>query len=224
LDLKGEVFMKKVFMVSFLAVLLLILGVLLLPQVAGRAAPQQQAASGPSWNAIGVPLNVGAITADGVANYIDSGGSISQVGRWDAGSQSWVFRVVGSPFPPASYAVNTGDPLLVLADDTAPLSFAWTGDVPAYGTVSFSFSQNQWHFLIVPLDQNPAVISTADALATAIQAGASTSGMQVGRWDASSQSWVFRVVGSPFPPANYAVDLGYPYLVLTNTSTPTQWP
>jgi hypothetical protein len=177
----------------------------------------------PRWNAIAVPLEVGAITADGVASFIDPGGSISQVGRWDPASQSWVFRVVGSPFPPASYPVNTGDPLLVLANESAPLSFTWTGDVPNPGSISYSLSQNQWHFVMLPLDQDPAV-STADALATAIQAGASTSGMQIGSWDASSQSWVFRVVGSPFPPANYAVDLGYPYLVLTNASTPTQWP
>jgi len=216
--------MKKVLIFSLMTILLLALGVLLFPQVAGRAAPQLQTTSGPSWNAIAVPLDVGAITADGVASYIDPGGSIQRVGRWDSGSQSWVFRVVSSPFPPTNYAVNTGDPLLVLANESAPLSFAWTGDVPNPGSISYSLSPNQWHFIMVPLDQDASVISTADALATTIQAGASTSGMRVGRWDANSQSWVFRVVGSPFPPANFTVDLGYPYLVLSNSDTPSQWP
>ena len=200
--------MKKVFILLPATILLAILGVLLLPWIAGQAAPQEQTTSGPKWNAIAVPLDVGAITADGIANYVDSGGSISQVGRWDASSQSWVFRVVGSPFPPTSYAVNTGDPLLILAGDTAPLSFAWTGSVPTPGAISYAFAPNRWHFITLPLDQDPTAISTADALATAIQAGASTSNMQVGKWDASSQSWIFRVGGSPIPPADFAVDRG----------------
>ena len=216
--------MKKVLIISVTLLLLIVLGVMLIPQVTGRAAPQQQVTSGPSWNAIAVPLEVGTLTADAVASTVDPGGSISQVGRWDAGSQSWVFRVVGSPFPPASFTVNTGEPLLVLADDTAPVSFAWTGEVPTPGAISYSLSPSQWHFIMLPLDQDPNMLTTADALATAIQAGAATSGMQIGKWDASSQSWVFRVVGSPFPPANFAVDLGYPFLVLTNAATPTQWP
>ncbi len=177
------------------------------------------------WTYIGMPLQVSAATtADAVASYIDPGGSIKRVGKWNAVTKTWIFRVVGSPFPPANYPVAPGDSLLVYANNLAPSVFAWVGDVPAQGAITYTLTTNNWYSIMPPIDQNLSTILTADALAADIQNGAGTSGMRVGKWDASVQTWIYRIVGSPFPPANYSTRLGYPYFVLTNSSTPPSWP
>jgi hypothetical protein len=177
-----------------------------------------------AWTSIALPLEVGSISADGIAAYIDPSGSIKRVGKWDANTKTWIFRIVGSPFPPSNFPVNVGEALLIYAQSTAPASFAWVGDVPDAGYISYSLALNQWKFLMVPLDQDPVVITTADQLAADIQFGGSSLGMRIGKWNLATQTWIYRVVGSPFPPGNYPIVLGYPYFVLTNGLTPPQWP
>lgn len=176
------------------------------------------------WSLIAIPLEAGVTTADGVAAYIDSGGSIKRVARWNVASQTWIIRDVNSPFNPANFAVQPGDTLFVAADASAPGSFAWAGNVPAPGAISNSLVASTWNYLMIPLDQDPTSIDTADALAEAIQAGASASGMRIGRWDLASQTYIFRNYGSPFNPPDFPVRLGYPYIALTNSLTPSQWP
>jgi hypothetical protein len=195
-------------------------------EVAASTAPESISAnvagSAPSallatnkFNNIAVPLIVSATTADDVAAYIDgTNNSIKTVARYDAATQSLVTRNVGSPFGVPNFAVNTGDWLLVSADSAAPTTFAWVGDVPAQGSVSYSIVSG-FNAIMLPLDQ--ASITTADALAASIG-----NVSQVSYYNATTQSLITRNVGSPFGVPNFAVQIGYPYLV--NSTATTTWP
>jgi hypothetical protein len=174
---------------------------------------------------VGLPLQISSVnSADDVAYYIDPTGSIKRIGKWDPITQTWINRTVGSPFPPVDYPVATGDALRIYANNLAPTILSWAGNLLQQGIVNYSLSSSKWNFITIPLDQDLSVIPTADALAADIQNGASTLGMRVGKWDPVTQTWIYRVVGSPFPPANYAVFLGQPYFILTNNQTPVSWP
>lgn len=201
---------------------------------AAPAAPLIEAAQEPAapaatekWNNIAVPLTVaGVATADQVANYINNNtnppgaaNSITKVAKWDSASQSLVIRNVGSPFGQPDFAVQTGDWLFVAANanSATEFTFAWVGDVPAQGYRNYAIAANGWSSLMLPLDTDTTVIQTADDLA-----GDMTNVTQVARWDANAQSLVIRNVGSPFGQPDFAVQIGYPYLVYaTSAST---WP
>jgi hypothetical protein len=174
------------------------------------------------WTAIAMPLDVpGVSTADQVAAYISPGGSIRKVAYWDAASQTWAVRSVGALISTPNFAVPVGGPLLVAADDAAPARFAWVGQVPARGSVSYTLTPGgtsiKWNFVALPFDQSG--LTTADALANDI--GGVT---RVARWDAATQTWVVRNVGAAISTPNYAISPGYAYLVGATGSTPTAWP
>jgi len=156
-----------------------------------------QPGAGPTslrWTSIALPLNVtGITTADQVAAYISPAGSIKKVARWDAISQTWVVRNVGALLGTPNFAVSVGSPLLVAANDSAPTRFAWVGQVPERGAVSYTLVPGEtavkWNFVALPFDQED--LTTADALASGI--GGVT---RVARWDATTQTWIVRNVGS----------------------------
>lgn len=195
-------------------------------EVAASTAPETTSAvvagSAPSallatnkFTNIAIPLIVSATTADAVATYIDgTNNSIKQVSRYDSGTQSLVTRNVGSPFGVPNFTVNPGDWLLVSADSAAPTNFAWVGDVPAQGSIDYSVVVG-FNAIMLPLDQ--AALATADDLAASIG-----NVSQVSYYDATTQSLVTRNVGSPFGVPNFAVKIGYPYLV--NSTGTTTWP
>lgn len=209
------------------------------PVVAGQAGLAEVAALEPAaplatnkWNALAIPLDVGTMTADNVATYIQSfcnpacPGAVKKVSRWDAVAQTWVTRPVGGFFPP-TFNVFPGMALLIEVDSTLnSSSFAWVDDVPVqcpadgcirYGTGNLqALNTNGWNFIMIPLDKSAPM--TADTLAADI--GSVT---KVSKWDASAQTWVTRPVGGFFPP-NYAVQSGYPYLVLTANTASSTWP
>jgi len=120
-----------------------------------------------NWTTISIPLSTSVSTADDLAAYIDStNNSITRVARWDSATQSLVIRNVGSPFGIPNFNVNLGDWLMVAADENAPSSFSWTGDVPAQGSLQYSLVANGWTGIMLPLDQGD--IATADDLGNAI--------------------------------------------------------
>ena len=201
--------------------------------VAGQEATAAEATMTTiKWNAIAVPLDLGALTADGVKTYIESfcdpacTGAVQKVAKWDREQQLWVVR--GTTTLPRDFTVYPGQALFVgIAGATFPTnSFAWTGGVPPkcpdsscirYGVSSGlpSLNQNGWNFLMIPLDKGD--ILTADALKTDI--GNVT---KVGKWDAGEQLWVVR--GTTALPRDYSVSIGYPYFVLGNGILTTTWP
>jgi hypothetical protein len=170
-----------------------------------------------NWTNIAVPLIVpSAPTADQVAYYIDPApSSIKQVAYWDEVAQSMVIRNVGAPFGVPNFPVATGDWLMVAADATAPVSFAWVGDVPAIGSRQYTTVASGFTDLMLPLDRSD--LTTADALGNDI--GVVT---QVARWDSANQGLVIRNVNAPFGVPNYNITPGYPYLV--NASAIVTWP
>jgi hypothetical protein len=130
-------------------------------------------------------------------------------------------RSVGALIGTPNFAVPVGSPLLIAATDAAPARFAWIGEVPARGEVTYSLIPGgaavKWNFVALPFDQGS--ITTADALANDI--GGVT---RVARWDAATQTWVVRNVGAAIGTPNYAISPGYAYLVGATGSAPTAWP
>jgi hypothetical protein len=159
--------------------------------------------------------------ADQVAAYISPGGSIRKVAYWDTASQTWAVRSVGALIGTPNFAVSVGSPLLVAANDSAPARFAWIGEAPARGEVTYSLIAGgaavKWNFVALPFDQGS--IAAADALAADI--GGVT---RVARWDAASQTWVVRHVGALLGTPDFAVSPGAAYLVGATASAPATWP
>lgn len=179
------------------------------------------------WNNIATPLIVdGVATADEVANYInantsppEAANSITKVARWDALGQGLVIRTVGSPFGEPDFPVATGDWLLVSANanSATDFTFAWVGDVPDPGYRDYSLVANGWSAIMLPLDTDTSTVQTADNLAADIG-----NVSQVAKWNATNQGLVIRTVGSPFGEPDFAVSIGYPYLVYATAAT--TWP
>ena len=226
--------MKRIFYTTVFVGLMLVLAVAADFALKGPVSTQTASASAPAgdagftsalaptdtlaWNAIALPLAVDGISAaDDVAHTIDANGSIKKVARWHADTGSWEVRAVGDPFS-VNFPVETGDPIFVAADSSAPGTASWVGDVPAQGSLQFSLLQNAWNYIMIPLDQDGQFTMTADGLASDI--GGVT---KVARWHASTNSWEVRAVGDPFS-ANFSVAIGYPYFVYTSDSTPSVWP
>lgn len=198
------------------------------------AASQPQTAAAPEapqatekWNNIAMPLGVsGVATADDVAAYINSNtnppsaaNSITSVARWDASGQGLVIRDVGSSFGEPNFPVQTGDWLLVSANanSATDFTFAWVGNVPAAGYRTYSIVADGWSAIMLPLNVDTTTIQTADDLAVAIGGVAS-----VAKWDASGQGLIVRDVGSSFGEPDFAVRIGYPYLVYSTEAK--NWP
>ena len=153
----------------------------------------------------------------GGASYLGSRGKHQgQVG--DSGRRALFFRVgasrtvgftcLGTP----NFSVTTGMPLLVAASGAAPATVAWVGGVPDQGTGSItSWSLGVWNLHYAPLDKGyRPTHSRCDGRG---YRGGVTQGSKVER--SPTQSWVIRTVLFPGwnPPRDFAVSIGYPYLV-----------
>jgi len=204
------------------------------------AAPQPQTAAAPDaptaiskWNSLAVPLQVPNInTSDKVANYITTGNpntpgnGITRVMKWNG--LRWLEYYPQTPFlGDDDFPVNTGDSLLVLADQNlTATTVSWVGDVPAVGAVRNILAPNAWNSIIIPLDQfatygSPGAPSgTAATLASAI-----TNVDRVMKWDNTVQRWFEYYPDAPFlGDDDFSVFAGYPYMIHTKVSPPTQWP
>jgi hypothetical protein len=197
-----------------------------------RAAGAQGAGLAPEsalgWTVVALPLAIDSITnAEQAANYIASGdptdpgnGSIKKIGRWQAGQ--WQLYDIGVAFGGENFAVATGDPLIVAADANAAPTFAWLGDVPEQGSISYAIPQNSWHVIMIPLDTD--VDTDTNGTATANELANHIGGVtKVGRWVAGQ--WEIYDVGATFAGGtDFEVRTGYPYLILTTGATPSPWP
>ncbi|HBX67914.1 MAG TPA: hypothetical protein DEH25_00555 [Chloroflexi bacterium] len=234
--------MKKVFILLPATILLAILGVLLLPWIAGQAAPQEQTTSGPKYNAIAMPLDAEQSFADlgylynsqGLLDYI--GSSASQVLRLNASRQdfdSWFsggFGVVDGIFTTTPFPLNTGEEYWILVNSNSPTSFSVVGEVPAAGSVDFTLIGSnpcKYNGISIPLDQSE--------ISNAVELSASIGNIeQVLRLNTEHQdfdTWFvtanFGIVGGIFTtnPDDFPVKIGYPYWVCVNTTgNNTVWP
>ncbi|MCP4539356.1 MAG: hypothetical protein GY832_19645 [Chloroflexi bacterium] len=157
-------------------------------------------------------------SADALADYIDPNGSVKGVGKWNAQTQSWIIRRVGSPFGTDDFAVAPGDVLAIGVNDSAPASFAFVGDTPANGSIQNTLTQEAINAIIVPLDQSGNFVMDADGLAGAIGGVA-----RVAVWSPFEQRWYVRNTNTGSGP-NFSIQLGMPYAIYANDSAPPVWP
>ena len=160
--------------------------------------------------------------AQGLMNYI--GSSVQQVLRLNPVRQdfdTWYsagYGFVGGIFTPDPYPLDTGGSYWVLVDDTAPSVLSLFGDVPAPGSLSFSFvgtTPCSYNSLSLPLDQSS--ITNAAELAAAMG-----DIDQVLRLNPARQDFDTWYVASGYgfinglftmTPDDFPVEIGYPYWV-----------
>jgi hypothetical protein len=187
-----------------------------------EAAPASLAVTN-KYNMIALPLDASGVIspfkASGLAAYQTG---TKQVLKWNASSQKYDSYTPGVSPPFANFALAIGGSYLLLVDNTAGNTFSIVGNVPAQGSVKFSFlvgtaAACKYNALSVPLDRSD--ITKASQLATAIGGV-----KQVLAWDATQQKYKSFSPGVSPPFADFSVSIGYPYLVCLNNLAPAQWP
>jgi hypothetical protein len=186
-------------------------------------------------NDIALPLDVSAtITgAESLALHIEAQagtgfGSVQQLVRWDAPSQSFLAWSHEFGFGD-NFALALGDPVFLITNG-GPTSITFTGRAPDPGEVSFTLTPGQplsdcaLNFISLPFDQ--AAITGADLLADAIGTpsppGPATV-LQALDWNAPAQN--FYAWSNVFTFGdNFATVPGYPYIVCVNETVPAVWP
>jgi hypothetical protein len=191
------------------------------------AVPDAAPNSG-KFNFIALPLDSSAsitpFRASGLAAYI--GSNVRQVMRWNRAVQGFDTYVPGvsPPFPPSDFDLAVGGAyFLELGSGSTVLSLV--GKVPDRGTIVQTLlpgpspTQCKFNSISIPLDRDD--ITNAQELATDV-GGVS----QVMSWNAALQGFNSYVPGvsPPFPPANFDIEIGYPYFLCLNSNGPTTWP
>ncbi len=182
------------------------------------------------YNALALPLDTegefGALGYDydarGLMNYI--GSSVEQVLRLNPGRRdfdTWYsldFGFVDGIFTSDPYPLDIGGSYWVLVDNTAPSVVSLYGDVPAAGSVSFSFvgtTPCSYNSISIPLDQS-GITNAAELAADMGDID------QVLRLNPVRQNFDTWYVGTgfgfingvfTFDPADFPVEIGYPYWV-----------
>jgi hypothetical protein len=176
------------------------------------------------FNMIALPLDsTGSIVpfnASGLAAYVGPG--VKQVVRWNSASQSHVGYVPGFSPPFADFALEIGGSYLLEVDDSVDAVVSLVGNVPPQGSVVFTFiggssTSCSLNAISVPLDKTS--LTRASELALDIN-GVN----QALVWNAPLRVYNGYVPGFSPPFADFAVRVGYPYLVCLNDSAPNYWP
>ncbi len=171
--------------------------------------------AGEKYNFIAMPLDASdsfSYTASGLLGYVNGATAVM---KWDAANQYYVTYTGG----PGDFALEIGGAYFLLLDNSADSVLSFVGDVPAQGSVSFSLVKEtgasgcKYNTISLPLDEGS--ITTASQLMSDIGGVDS-----VVRWDATTQHYVTYTGG----PGDFAVSIGYPYLVCLNNSAPANWP
>lgn len=184
---------------------------------AGTVAPPAppQSPAGAHWNAVALALDTGGKLAR-ASDLLAAIPGTSQVMRWVAESQSFAAYTPGNVA--TDFALQIGDPVFVLLDETANPTFTLTGDVPAPGTVRFTMAGGSpcfWRHLSLPLELG--AVTDAQALAEAIRGPDEAAVEQLLHWDAAIQNFVYWVPAPVGGPAglgtNFATSIGHDYFV-----------
>lgn len=216
------------------------LAVMALPSAPGAAAPMPASAAAPdapaaaqNFNMIAMPLDATdqftnlsyTFTADGLMQLAGGGTKVKQVGHWRPDLSiydTWTWDPDEGQGVGTNFSLAVGEAYWLLLESTANTVISFVGDVPPPGSVTFNLVRGNpcaFNQFSIPLDQ--AAIADADDLMTALSA------QQVSRWVASSQlfeSWTWDPDEGQGVGTNFAVQIGYPYVVCLQTGTPTVWP
>jgi hypothetical protein len=179
-------------------------------------------AAKPRYNYLSLPLETGISNAKELAQAIGSG--VKVVLKIDHATNGYsTYYLPELNFPATPFAIHSGMPVLIQADETAPTSWFYCGMVPDAGALQFSLStQHKYTYneIIVPLERPD--ITNASELAAEI------SGVEVllkvapdGR--GFSQYWLPSLnFGNPMTP--FSVAPGEPVLIQVNKTAPALWP
>ena len=188
-----------------------------------EVAPSSPSAVVNKYNMIALPLDTtGVITpfkASGLAAYQPG---TKQVLQWSASNQKYDSYTPGVSPPPLNFNLSLAGSYLLLLDSTSGYTFTIVGGVPVSGTVHFTLTVGtasicKYNAISVPLQRSD--ITNASQLAAAIGGV-----KQVLKWNAGNQKYDSYTPGVSPPPLNFAVSIGYPYLVCLNNLAPTLWP
>jgi hypothetical protein len=200
-----------------------------LPQTA--AAPEAPTVAS-AWNAIALPLDMSATVqkADQLKTYIESfcttpcAGGVEAVATWDG--LGWKVRATGVT---PNFSVYPGQALMVKIAPGVPInSFAVLGNVPpqcpstgcirnGVSTGLPALAATGWSYIMIPLDKSSLEGKKADDLKLDIDPGGNLTKVAV--WD--GLGWKVRATGVT---PNFAIYLGYPYMVYANGISTTTWP
>jgi hypothetical protein len=176
------------------------------------ASPDERA-----YNLISISVGIpGVSDADSLAAYV---GGVYMVLHYDAATGEIQWRIPG--LAGDNLSVQVGQVYFVYLDSTAPSVVSLVGDVPAIGEVSFALTRPApggscaYNFVSVPLDRDD--LADADALAADIGGVYSVS-----RYNAETQDMTWRVPG--VAGTNFAVRVGYPYIICVDDTAPQYWP
>lgn len=200
--------------------------------------PDAPAASTLKWNSVALPLAVstsqGVVDAQTLANYTATGNanttgtSVQRVMKWDLTNQRWLEYYPQDPdLGDANFALGVKDAVMILLSSAQSSTvLSWVGDVPIQGSVHNPLRTSAWNFIMVPLDQYGTFGTMSSPTGTAATLASTIGSVQrVMKWDPSAQRWVEYYPSDPdLGDPDFAVYIGYPYMVRTGTSTPTQWP
>jgi hypothetical protein len=200
------------------------------PAVSAAAPEFQDApAATQNFNHIAMPLNAQnqfttagfTFDADGLSKLVGSG--VRQVARFNAEGQSYDTWTIDPEFGGSgtNFPLAVGGAYWLLLDSTATNIVSFVGDVPAQGSVTFTFvtgSPCKFNEFSLPLDQS--AITNADQLATALSA------TQVAQWNAAGQKFDTWTIDPEFGGSgtNFTAKIGYPFAACLATGAPTQWP
>jgi len=203
------------------------------PVVSAAAAAPEAPAAARNFNMIAMPLDATAqftgagytFTADGLMKLAGGGTKVKQVAHWRSDLkiyETWTYDPDEGQGVGTDFNLAVGQAYWLLLESTADNVISFVGDVPAEGSISFALVRGTpcaFNQLSIPLDQT--AITNANDLMSALGA------KQISHWVASGQyfeSWTYDPDEGTGVGTNFAVQIGYPYVVCLLTGTPTVWP
>ncbi len=174
------------------------------------------------YNYLSLPLNTSISNAKQLAQAIGTGvESVLKLDPQTNGFSKFYLPTIDYPLVP--FALATGQPVLIQANLNAPMSWFYTGQVPAEKSVQFALSKlyrSSYNEIILPLDKT--AILNADQLANDI--GGVDVVLKIGPdGKGFSYYWLPSIkFGNPMTP--FTIQPGEAVLIQVNSSAPSLWP
>ncbi|MBN2355080.1 hypothetical protein JXO59_03145 [candidate division KSB1 bacterium] len=174
------------------------------------------------YNYLSLPLETAISNAKEMAKAVGTG--IKVVLKLQASTNGFsTFYLPDLDYPLPPFAVHSGMPILVQADQEAPASWFYTGDVPPEQSLQFILSKlhkSSYNEIILPMDKT--AITDADQLAQDI--GGVEVVLKIGPdGKGFSQYWLPSIqYGNPTTP--FTIQPGEAVLIQINNSAPSVWP
>jgi|GEM_PF-2310832 hypothetical protein len=174
------------------------------------------------YNFIGYTLDANGVSdAATLATYADPG--TYMVFRHDAATQDVEWLIPGPPSFGTNFTVSVTNSFYLYKNQLSRTVFSLVGGVPEPSGVHFDLSPGspgdgcKYNFITLPLHRDD--LTDADSLAADIGGV-----YMVTRYDAPTQTVIWRIPGPPSFGSNFPIRRGYPYVVCLDSTAPTTWP